>query len=135
MEQPRGASNSRSPEHVWAPESANVSADAGLGAKLAENVRGNGKSFGSVSTSIWIVNLGDGSGACFSNLFPVHSMWGTDEVCCASTETETLTKMYDTHDELSEGAICCCWASAATSNSLSAIAVVLFGAFLHTRST
>ena len=129
-------SNSRSPEHVWAPESANVSADAGLGAKLAENVKGNGNSLGSMSTSIWIVNLGDGSGACFSNLLPVHSMWGTDEVCCASTETETLTKMYDTFefDELSEDAICCC-ASAATSNSLSATALVLFGTFLHTRST
>ena len=140
VEQPSKASSSRSPEQVCAPESANVSVEAGLGSKLAENDRGNGNSFGSVSTSMWMVILGDGRGACFSNLFPVHSMWGTDTadaadtevVCCASSEMVTLTKMYDTLVVLSPDTFGCC-NSIAASNSLSVIALVLLGAFLHTR--
>ena len=73
---PRDVSNSRSPEHVCAPESAKVVVVTGdewnpVGSRISV-----GRTFSSVMSSILIVIRGGGWGACFSNLVPVHSMCG-----------------------------------------------------------
>ena len=75
--QPNEDNNSISPEHVCAPESANVVVVTGVARKFGGRDNGTGTASGSVMTSMVIVISGGGKGACFSNLVPFHSMCGT----------------------------------------------------------